>query len=76
MVARFLEGDVKASAALQFELHELIGALFSDVNPIPVKAAMAKMGFCENYLRAPLVEMDEKAAEKLYDAMRAQGINI
>lgn len=76
MVARFLEGDVKASAALQFELHELIGALFSDVNPIPVKAAMAKMGFCENYLRAPLVEMEEKAAEKLYDAMRAQGINI
>jgi len=74
--ARFAEGNVKGSAALQFEMHKLIGALFSDVNPIPVKAAMAAMGFCENYLREPLIPMDKAAEEKLLEAMREQGINV
>jgi len=57
-------------------MHKLIGALFSDVNPIPVKAAMAAMGFCENYLREPLIPMDKAAEEKLLEAMREQGINV
>lgn len=74
--ARFAAGDVKGSASLQFELHKLISALFSDVNPIPVKAAMAAMGFCQNYLRAPLIEMEKTAEEKLLRAMREQGINV
>ena len=57
---RFREGDVAGSAALQKELFPLIKALFSEVNPIPVKAAMAEMGFCEEILRLPLVSMEEK----------------
>lgn len=74
--ARFAAGDVKGSAALQFSLHKLISALFSDVNPIPVKAAMAAMGFCQNYLRAPLIEMEKGAEEKLLIAMREQGLSV
>ncbi len=74
--ARFFAGDVKGSASLQFSLHKLIAALFSDVNPIPVKAAMAAMGFCQNYLRAPLIEMEKGAEEKLLAAMREQGLDV
>jgi len=68
---RFFEGDIVGSAALQYELLPLVNALFSEVNPIPVKAAMAKMGFCENFLRLPLTTIEDKNAEILYDCMRA-----
>lgn len=56
---RFRDGDVAGSATMQKELFPLIKVLFSEVNPIPVKAAMAVMGFCENRVRLPLVEMSE-----------------
>ena len=72
----FFKGDVKKSAQMQFRYLKLINALFSDVNPIPVKAAMAAMGYCEDYLRAPLLPMEESAKAKLLDAMREQGINV
>ena len=72
----FLRGEVQKSAAMQYQYLKLINALFSDVNPIPVKAAMAAMGFCENYLRAPLITMEETAKEKLLTAMREQGITV
>lgn len=71
---RFFQGDIARSAALQYELLPLTNALFSEVNPIPVKAAMAKMGFCENYLRLPLTTMEDKNADMLYAQMRAQGL--
>lgn len=73
---KFFSGDIIGSASMQYELLPLINALFSEVNPIPVKAAMAKMGFCENYLRLPLTTMEDKNAEVLYNCMRAQGLII
>lgn len=72
----FFKGDVKASAKLQLELLPLINALFSEVNPIPVKAAMAKMGFCEDYLRLPLTPMEDGNREVLFALMKKAGINI
>ncbi|MGM9558139.1 MAG: 4-hydroxy-tetrahydrodipicolinate synthase [Oscillospiraceae bacterium] len=69
---RFFAGDVAGSAKLQLELLPLIQALFSEVNPIPVKAAMAAQGWCENYLRLPLTEMEPAHEEKLLAIMRAQ----
>lgn len=72
MCRKFLDGDVAGSAAMQYKYHALIDALFCEVNPIPVKAAMAKMGFCENTLRLPLTPMEEAHAEKLYELMRAE----
>ena len=71
---RFLAGDVAGAAALQYRYHSLIDALFSEVNPIPVKAAMAAMGYCRNTLRLPLTEMDSAKAEKLYGIMREHGL--
>lgn len=71
---RFFAGDVAGSAALQCQLLDLIKALFSEVNPIPVKAAMAELGFCENFLRLPLTPMDEAKKAVMLDLMRQQGI--
>lgn len=73
---KFFEGDVKGSAEMQFKYLPLINALFSEVNPIPVKAAMAKMGFGENYLRLPLTPMEEAHAVVLYSEMRKLGLDI
>ncbi len=73
---KFLSGDVAGSAEMQYKLHNLIDALFCEVNPIPVKAAMAKMGFCDNTLRLPLTPMEEDHAQKLYALMREQGLNV
>ena len=74
MCHRWFRGDIEGSRKMQFDYLPLINALFSEVNPIPVKAAMAAMGWCENFLRLPLTEMEEAHAEKLYALMRAQNL--
>lgn len=71
---KYFAGDVAGAAKLQYKYHSIIDALFSEVNPIPVKAAMAKMGFCENKLRLPLTTMDEAKAEAMYQIMKGHGI--
>ena len=71
---RWFAGDVKGAADLQLELIELIGALFCEVNPIPVKAGMAAMGWCENYLRLPLTPMSAEKWPRLEAAMKEQGL--
>lgn len=72
----FKNGDVEKSAALQLHYLPLINALFSEVNPIPVKAAMAAMGFCENHLRLPLTQMEEKNYNILIELMKKEGLNV
>ena len=74
MVQKWFDGDVKGSLELQLKYLPLIHALFSEVNPIPVKAAMAAMGYCENYLRLPLVPMSDAKRENLYSIMRGLGL--
>ena len=73
---RFFSGDIAGAAKLQLELLPLINALFSEVNPIPVKSAMAAMGFCEEYLRSPLTVMEEAHRSVLFEEMKKQGIEI
>ena len=53
---------------------KLTNLLFSQVNPIPVKAALAKMGLCENVLRLPLVPMEKPYEDKLVAAMEELGL--
>ena len=67
-------GNYGKAAYLQCKYHSLIDSLFCEVNPIPVKAAMAAMGFCENSLRLPLTEMDSVNEEKMKALMRAEGL--
>ena len=71
---RFWDGDIAGAAKLQCDYLPLINALFSEVNPIPVKAAMAAMGFGENSLRLPLTCMEQAHAEVLLRPMREQGL--
>lgn len=76
MCQKFFDGDVKGAAEMQFKYFGLIKALFSEVNPIPAKAAMAAMGFCEDYVRLPLTVMEDDHKAVLLEKMREQGINV
>ena len=73
---RFFKGDVAGAAKLQLQLVPLVNALFSEVNPIPVKAAMAALGYCENRVRLPLVPMEKAHEEVMLKLMREQGLNV
>lgn len=73
---RFFSGDLAGSRELQLDLLPLVNALFSEVNPIPVKAAMAAMGLCENILRLPLTRMEPEHEAVLKARMRDQGIQV
>jgi len=70
----WFQGDTAGATAMQLHYLPLIHALFSEVNPIPAKAAMSAMGFCENFLRTPLTPMEDEHKEKLFALMRAEGL--
>ncbi len=74
IVARWFDGDVTGSCALQLQLLDLASALFSDVNPIPVKEAMNQMGMNVGPCRLPLYEMDEKGKATLAAILRRHGL--
>ncbi len=73
---RWFSGDIAGAAQLQMRYTRLINALFCEVNPIPVKAAMAAMGFCEDVLRLPLTPMEEANRERLLALMREEGLAV
>ena len=70
----FFAGDVAKAREIQLELLPLINALFCEVNPIPVKAAVSAMGWCENYLRLPLTPMEDANKTKLLQLMKEQNL--
>ena len=74
MCRLYFEGRTAESTALQLRLLPLIKALFSDVNPIPVKEAMAMMGMCTDELRGPLVNMEDGKREVLRQRMIEAGV--
>ena len=74
MCTKFWEGDVAGAAAMQCKYSELIAALFCEVNPIPVKEAMAMMGWCDPIIRSPLYRMEPANLERLQNAMRELGL--
>lgn len=74
--AKFFAGDIAGSRELQLKAIPLINALFSEVNPIPVKKAVSLMGMEAGGLRMPLTEMEEANVQKLAQAMRAFGIQL
>lgn len=76
MVMKFMDGDVKGATEIQLKAIPLVNALFSEVNPIPVKAALNLMGMNVGSLRMPLTEMEEENKEKLAKAMKDFGITL
>ena len=71
---RFFAGDVAGAAALQCKLLPLVNALFSEVNPIPVNAALAAMGFGKGGVRLPLTPMEESRRAALLAEMKRLGV--
>ena len=76
LVMAYLNGDTQTAMEMQFRYNDLIHSLFCQVNPIPVKAAMSYMGFCENAVRSPLYPMEGSDAERLRQSMLNVGIEI
>ena len=69
-----LDGDFAAAGRMQLALRKLCEALFWEVNPIPVKTALAIMGFCEERFRLPMCEMEPENREKLKDVLAQYGL--
>ena len=69
-------GNAAGAAALQLKYKPLVDALFSEVNPIPVKAALAAMGLCGETARLPLTPMEDATRQNLLRQMEAVGINV
>ncbi len=76
MCQSFFDGDIATAMKLQLEAQPLVEALFSEVNPIPVKKALNLMGYDVGTLRSPLTEMTDANAAKLAEAMKAYGIKL
>lgn len=74
MCQSFFDGDIETARRLQAEALPLVDALFSEVNPIPVKKALNLMGKEVGPLRAPLCEMSEANAAVLAKVMKEYGI--
>lgn len=71
---KFLEGDLQGSLKEQLRAMEMCGALFCEVNPIPVKKALELMGMINGTLRSPLTEMESAHVSRLEKAMKEYGI--
>ena len=76
LVLDYLNGDVDKARQMQLKAIPLIDALFSEVNPIPVKKALNLMGWEAGPLRAPLTEMEASHAEVLKKTMKDFGIQV
>ena len=76
LVAKFFEGDIEGSRKLQLGMKPLIGALFIEVNPVPVKTAVNLLGFNVGDLRLPLAEMEEEDLEVLKRELVNWGLKI
>lgn len=74
MCDRFFTGDIAGAAALQCKMLPLIRCLFSEVNPIPAKAAVSAMGFGQEYLRMPLSKLEDGHRAALMAELRKQGV--
>lgn len=74
MVQAYFDGDVETATKLQLEAIDVIGALFCEVNPIPVKAAMNMLGYNAGSVRAPLTELSDANKEVLKKALKDYGV--
>ena len=74
MVYAYFDGDTATATKLQLEAINVINALFCEVNPIPVKAAMNMLGYKAGSLRAPLTELSDEHKELLKKALKDYGV--
>lgn len=70
MTQKFFDGKIREATQMQLDAIDLIDALFSEVNPIPVKYALNLMGYNYGKPRLPLVELSAKNQERMREAMK------
>ena len=73
LTAACLRGDFTAAGRMQLKLRKLCEALFWEVNPIPVKTALAMMGYCQEVFRSPMCEMEPENRERLRGVLAEYG---
>jgi 4-hydroxy-tetrahydrodipicolinate synthase len=76
MIACFVAGDVAAASALHRRMLPLVNSLFVVTNPIPLKYALRKVGFDVGVPRLPLVQIDEKSAAVVDQALSASTVDL
>lgn len=76
MTDAFFAGRIQEAAQWQCRLLPLVDCLFSEVNPIPAKAALSAMGFGEEHLRLPLTPMEPENRERLFAQLRKLGVQV
>ena len=76
MCRHFLDGEIEKSKNMQLELLKIMNAMFMDVNPLPVKAAMAMLGLCGEHYRLPMTRLDEAKREKLREIMESYFVQL
>ena len=69
-----LKGDFVTAGRMQLKLRKLCEALFWEVNPIPVKTALAMMGYCQERFRSPMCEMEPENRERLAGVLAEYGL--
>ena len=74
MVQMCLDNNYHGATEMQLHYLKLIGALFCEVNPVPVKTAMAELGWCDVEMRLPLCEMDDGNKARLLAIMKEYGL--
>lgn len=74
MTKSWFAGDIKRAAELQLTMKPIIDSMFADVNPIPVKAALVKMGMCKPYFRLPLCMPSAEVDARIERDMKAMGL--
>ena len=74
LTAACLRGDFTAAGRMQLQLRKLCEALFWEVNPIPVKTALAMMGYCQEVFRSPMCEMEPENRERLRGVLAEYGL--
>ena len=74
LVRLSMSGSLHKAGVLQLRMTDLLRALFCEVNPIPIKTALARLGLCSGELRLPLCAMQPENCARLYAAMDAYGV--
>ena len=74
MVQNFFDGKIKEATEMQLKAIDLVGSLFCEVNPIPVKEALNMMGYNYGTPRLPLVKLSEKGSERLNKSLKDFGL--
>lgn len=74
LCAKFFDGDYSAARDIQLGLYDIMRAMFSEVNPIPIKTACGEMGLCSSLMRLPMCEMNGKNKAVLLTILKKHGL--